>query len=259
MPTWISPLLIALLFTGSSYAQQELTYRVVAEFPHDKQAFTQGLLFHNGMLYESTGLYGRSEVREVELVSGRSLRKQRLSAREFGEGLALVEDQLIQLTWKKGHARRWQLSDFSPLASSPYRFAENRDGWGLCFDGQYLAFSDGTDQLHFLTPDNLQPIRSISVYDQRGLVSHLNELECINNRIYANIWLTDRIVIINPMSGEIEARVDLDNLYPHELRKHSTNVLNGIAWDAAGERLFITGKRWPKLFQIDLEPPGNTQ
>ena len=249
------PLALLLVFHASAPAQQQLKYHVVASFPHDPTAFTQGLLFSAGKLYESTGLYGRSELREVELHSGRVLRKQSLERSDFGEGLALLGTQLVQLTWTSGHGYLWDLRSFRRQGEMPYLFGPNPNaaqGWGLCYNGVELVLSDGSDRLYFLHGASFAPIRSIQVRDAAGPVARLNELECIEGRVYANIWQSDRIVIIDPGSGVVTAQLDLSALYPRRLRRD--NVLNGIAWDAGQRRLFVTGKRWPRLYQLAVVP-----
>ena len=246
---------LLLALHASALAQQQLKYHVVASFPHDPTAFTQGLLFSAGKLYESTGLYGRSELREVELHSGRVLRKRSLERSDFGEGLALLGTQLVQLTWTSGHGYLWDLRSFRKQGRMPYLFGPNpsaAQGWGLCYNGAELVLSDGSDRLYFLHGASFAPIRSIQVRDAAGPVAQLNELECIEGRVYANIWQSDRIAIIDPVSGVVTAQLDLSALYPRRLR--SDNVLNGIAWDAQQRHLFVTGKRWPRLYQLAVVP-----
>lgn len=234
-----------------------LEYRVVQVYPHDSGAFTQGLLYAQGKLYESTGLFGQSELREVDLTTGRVLRKQKLQAEDFGEGLALVGEQLLQLTWTSNHGFIWNRASFSLVGTMPYLFdptaQENtRRGWGLCYNGVQLVLSNGSNKLFFLHAESFQQQKVISVFDENGAVGLLNELECIGDRIMANVWTTDRIVIINPADGRVTANLDLSQLYPLAERKTPQNLLNGIAYDAAEQRLFVTGKRWPRLYQIEL-------
>ncbi len=236
-------------------AQPELHYRVVAVYPHDPSAFTQGLLYSDGKLYESTGNYGHSELREVDLYSGRVLRRRALAAPDFGEGLALLGDRLVQLTWTSGHGYLWDRASFQLIGRMPYRFGAGgraAQGWGLCSDGTELVLSDGTDQLYFLDGVHFAAQRSVRVRDLRGPVKLLNELECIDGRVYANVWRSDRIVIIDPASGRVSAQLNLGDLYPREQRQRPEDVMNGIAWDAQQRRLFVTGKRWPKLYQLML-------
>ncbi len=251
------PLASALAWQPPAGAEQALAHRVVARYPHDRNAFTQGLLYYRGKLYESTGRYGHSELREVELETGRVLRKRRLPATDFGEGLARVAGQLVQLTWPSGHGYRWQLDSFALLGRMPYRFAAGGKaarGWGLCFDGAQLVLSDGSAKLYFLDPRQYRVARQVEVRDASGPVARLNELECVGGQVYANVWPTDTLLVIDAASGRVAARADLGALHPPARRRGDGEVMNGIAWDGAGGRLFVTGKHWPRLFHIELRP-----
>jgi glutamine cyclotransferase len=256
-------LLAILLLAGAASADVvEYDYAVVATYPHDSGAFTQGLLFHNGKLYESTGKYGSSSLREVELSSGRVLRRQLLPRDDFGEGLALVDNTLVQLTWTSGHGYLWDLHSLEPRGKMPLLYrksgrSKDPQPWGLCFDGARLILSDGSDSLFLLDPHSFQPLGAIKVTLRGRPLQRLNELECIDGRVYANIWYSDQIAIINPESGQVEGLVDLSDLYPGQRRQSRHNVLNGIAWDPLDKRLFITGKHWPKLYQIELRAPAD--
>ncbi len=257
MQRWISLFTAGLLYVLplSAPAETRLSWELVESYPHDRGAFTQGLLFHDGKLYESTGRYGQSELREVDLESGRVLRKRRLARSDFGEGLARVGNELVQLTWTSGHAYRWRLQTFELLETLPYQFAQGGKrarGWGLCYNGQQLVLSDGSDQLYFLDPENHAVIRQIGVQRNGRSLSRINELECVNDQVYANIWLRDEIVIIDPQSGKVTASVDLTSLYPKQQRRSADDVLNGIAWDKERKRLFVTGKLWPRIYQIAI-------
>ncbi len=260
MPKWIKPPLLTLavlLLSASATAQQQLTYRVIDSFPHDRNAFTQGLVYFDGKFYESIGLYGRSELREVELNTGRVLRKQRLLPTDFGEGLARVEQQLVQLTWTSGYVYLWDLTSFTELGRMPYRFGDNGEAarsWGLCYDGSKLILSDGSASLYFLDPDNHELLGQVEVRDANGPVPWLNELECIGEQVYANVWRSNRIIVIEAANGQVTASADLTGLYPLEQRRSPKDLMNGIAWDKAGKRLFVTGKNWPKVYHIALEP-----
>lgn len=227
-----------------------MTYEVVNTYPHDPQAFTQGLIFHNGYLYESTGLYGESSLRKVALETGEVLQQVDLPPHYFGEGLTLWGDTLLQLTWLEGTGFIYDLEDFSELG----RFAYATEGWGLTHDGAHLIMSDGSANLYFLNPGDFQVINRVEVTYQGKAVEQLNELEYINGEVFANIWLTDEIVRIDPETGTVKGWIDLRGILPDELRTPSTDVLNGIAYDPDTERLFITGKNWPLLYEIRLVP-----
>ncbi len=226
-----------------------LAHRVVSAYPHDANAFTQGLLFHAGTLFESTGLRGRSRLRRVELESGRVLAERRLPDWAFGEGLALFGDELVQLTWQSGIALRWRLADFAPLGEHRYR----GEGWGLASDGERLWMSDGSDTLTLRDPRSFEIVRRLRVHDAGHPVRRLNELEFIDGALYANVWQSSRIARIEPASGEVSGWIDLSALPGPMYASARIDVLNGIAWDAAGRRLFVTGKLWPRLFGLALE------
>ena len=223
-------------------------YRVVASYPHDPSAFTQGLLFSNGTLFESTGGYGESSVRVVQLESGRVLRQRRLPANRFGEGLALAGERLVQLTWRAGVGYVRDATTLSPLAQ--FRYAG--EGWGLAFHDGHLVMSDGSADLRFLNPGNFAVQRTLRVRDANGPVEKLNELEMVEGDLYANVWQTDRIAIITPTTGLVRGWLDLTGILPLVFHRPETGELNGIAYDSATRRLFVTGKRWARLFEIEL-------
>ncbi len=227
-----------------------MTYEVLNVFPHDPQAFTQGLVYHEGYLYESTGLYGESSLRQVELETGEVLRKIDLSETYFAEGLALYEDRLFQLTWRERTGFIYGLDDFSLLDQFDYQ----TEGWGLTHDGEHLIMSDGTNNLYFLDPNTLQITETVEVTFMGEEIVRLNELEYIRGEIYANIWQTDTIVRIDPTTGDVLGWIDLRGILPEALRTPETDVLNGIAYDPENSRLFVTGKRWPELYEIRLLP-----
>jgi len=227
-----------------------MTYEVLRAYPHDPQAFTQGLIYHDGFLYESTGLYGASSLRKVSLETGDVLLRVDLPPTYFGEGLTLWEDTLLQLTWLEGTGFIYDLENFSELG----RFSYTTEGWGLTHDGTHLIMSDGSATLYFLDPRNFQVINSVKVTYQGEAIESLNELEYINGEVFANIWLTDDIVRIDPATGAVTGWIDLQGILPDELRTPTTDVLNGIAYDPEGERLFVTGKHWPLLYEIRLIP-----
>lgn len=220
-------------------------YRVVNIYPHDPEAFTQGLIFQDDALYEGTGLEGRSSIRKVRLETGEVLRIRRLDPELFGEGITAWDDTLVELTWQSGVAFVYDRATFRPLR----RFRYTGEGWGLTQDGKHLIMSDGSASLRFLDPRSFREVKRIIVRDAGQPVMHLNELEWVRGEILANVWQTDRIARISPSDGRVRAWVDLRGL----LDRHdaaSVDVLNGIAYDAARDRLFVTGKLWPKLFEI---------
>jgi glutaminyl-peptide cyclotransferase len=222
--------------------------QVIQTFPHDPEAFTQGLLFHEGYLYESTGLHGKSSLRKVHLETGQAVKIIPLPERHFGEGLARWKDTLVQLTWQSRVGFIYDLPTLSLMKTRPYPL----EGWGLTEDGHSLIASDGTAQLYFLDPVLLKERKRIVVRDQGLPVAGLNELEFINGEIFANIFLTDRIARIAPDTGEVTGWIDLTGLLPFPDRRPNTDVLNGIAYDRQKDRLLVTGKNWPKLFHIRL-------
>jgi len=226
-------------------------YRVLQAFPHDREAFTQGLVMADGVLYEGTGLNGRSSLRRVELESGAVLQRHTLPDRYFGEGVTVLGSRIFQLTWRSGLAFVY---DRETLALRQ-TFTYPAEGWGLTTDGTHLIASDGTATLRFLEPDSLAEVRRLTVVDQAGPVTRLNELEYVEGRIYANVWQTDRVAIIDAQSGRVTGWLDLGGLLTLEERARPGDVLNGIAYDAPTGRLFVTGKLWPRLFQIELVPP----
>jgi glutamine cyclotransferase len=229
------------------------TYRVIDTFPHDPDAFTQGLVYEApGYFYEGTGMYQASVLRKVKLESGSVVQERILNDQPgenyFGEGVTIWEDEIMQLTWKARTGFVYDKASFAELG----QFTYPTEGWGLTHDGQHLIMSDGTATIHFLDPDTFAEVSSITVTDNDGPVVRLNELEYIQGEIYANVWQTDRIARIDPVTGRVVGWIDLAGLKPEGAR----NVLNGIAYDAAGDRLFVTGKYWPKLFEIELIPQG---
>ncbi len=230
------------------------TYKIVNQYPHDPQAFTQGLVFDNGFLYESTGKKGQSSLRKVELETGKVLQKYDLPNHLFGEGIAIFENKIVQLTWQSHRGFVYDQTTFALKEEFKY----STEGWGLTDDGHQLIMSDGSANLYFLNPETFAEARRIEVIDKENPVSQLNELEYIEGKIYANIWQQDQVAIINPQTGIVEAWLDLTNLLdPSE--KQMAGVLNGIAYDPKGDRLFVTGKNWPKIFEIKkVSLPGNS-
>lgn len=223
-------------------------YQIINSYPHDTNAFTQGLVFHDGFLYESTGIRGKSSLRKVELETGNVLQQYLLPARFFGEGLTLWGNKLIQLTWQRGVGFIYDRGLFNLLNS----FSYSTEGWGITHNNRYLVMSDGSPVLYFLDPETFQPIRTIKVHDRDVLIANLNELEYVKGEIYANIWLTDYIVRVSPETGQVLGWINLEGLLSGADRTPTANVLNGIAYDENQDRLFVTGKYWPKLFEIKL-------
>jgi glutamine cyclotransferase len=226
----------------------EYGFQVVNKYPHDTTAFTQGLVYVDGSLYEGTGQEGHSLVRRVALESGEVLQQKKLPDQFFGEGIAVVGDVLVQLTYKAGTG--FVYDRHSLVVQSSFTYAG--EGWGLTSDGRKLIMSDGTDQLRFLDPTTFLEVGRVSVYDQTGPVRRLNELEYVAGEVYANVWQTDRIVRISPQTGQVVGLIDLGGLLTPEDRTGTEDVLNGIAYDAVGGRLFVTGKWWAKLYEIVL-------
>jgi glutamine cyclotransferase len=230
------------------------SYRVVGKTPHDTAAYTQGLVYAGEVLYESTGLYGQSQVRRVNRASGQVEAATRLGADRFGEGLALLDGRLYQLTWKNMVGYVYDAATLAPLDSFRYQ----GEGWGLTTDGTALIMSDGTARLRFLDPATFAVLREVTVRDHGSPLSQLNELEYVDGSLYANVYQSDWIVRVDPDSGTVLEWIDLAGLLPEGDRTPTTDVLNGIAWDAAAGHLLVTGKRWPWLFalQLDSAPPA---
>lgn len=218
--------------------------------PHDPKAFTQGLIVIKGVFYESTGTYGQSTLREVDVESGKVKRMVSLPANLFGEGLTIWKNRLIQLTWQSFQGRIYDAKSLKFLARFPY----HTEGWGLTQDGKHLISSDGTATLYFLDPESLAPVRSIEVKDNGNAVYNLNELEYINGKIWANIFQSDRIAVIDPDSGRVKAWIDCADLVSRHHSSDMESVLNGIAFDADSGRIYMTGKRWNAVYEIELNP-----
>jgi glutaminyl-peptide cyclotransferase len=218
---------------------------VVHVYPHDRTAFTQGLIFREGFFYESTGLNGRSSLRKVEPNTGKVVQQRSVDARYFAEGLTDWGNQLLQLTWSSNVGFVYDLASFEPRRS----FAYAGEGWGLTHDAASLIMSDGSSELRFIDPGTLKEQRRVKVLDRQMEVRSLNELEFVRGRIYANVWLTDRIAVIEPQSGIVTAWIDMSGVYQRP-GPPGDDVLNGIAYDAATDRLFVTGKLWPNIFEI---------
>jgi glutamine cyclotransferase len=245
----LAGILLARLAGAEIPAPAEIDYSIVATYPHDPGAFTQGLVYAGGALYESTGLHGRSSVRRVDLKSGTPLTIRPVPGQFFAEGLTAFGDRLIQLTWRSGTGFVYARGDLRLLGE--FRYAT--DGWGLTQDGSHLIMSDGSATLYFLDPDRFTEVRRIQVRDHRGPVRYLNELEFVGGDIYANVWRSPRILRIDPDSGWVTGSIDLSPLVARMSREPSTDVLNGIAYIPGSGRLLVTGKQWPALYAIELD------
>ena len=241
---------IALVLTAAALAHAADTYHVVHAYPHDQQAFTQGLVYVNGHLYESTGIEGRSSLREVDLETGRILQFHVVPDQYFAEGLTDWKNMLIQLTWQSHVAFVYDRATFRLLRTLHY----DGEGWGLTHDTKSLILSDGTATLRFFDPETFHEVRRITVKDSGKPVTQLNELEYIHGEIYANIWHSDRIARISSATGRVLGWIDLKGLMPRDQLSNDEAVLNGIAYDTAHDRLFVTGKLWPKVFEVTIIP-----
>jgi glutaminyl-peptide cyclotransferase len=234
---------------GKAPAMVRYTYEVVAVWPHDRSAFTQGLVFRNGSFLESTGLYGESTLREVEVTTGRVLKQVPLSREYFAEGLAVVGDKAYQLTWQNHKVFVYAADTFQRVGEFDYP----GEGWGLATDGRQLILSDGTNRIRFVDPATFAVVRTVDVAMAGKPLSQLNELEYINGEIFANVWQTDLVVRIDPTNGVVRGVIDFAGLLSPLDRRRDTDVLNGIAYDASTDRLFVTGKRWPSIFEVRLK------
>lgn len=237
----------------STLVPEKLKYSVQSTFNHDTSSYTQGLEFHNGFLYESDGLTGESSIRKTEISTGKVLQLTKISDEIFAEGITIVGDKIFMLTYRNAINLEFELNSLMLIRQFPVQY--QREGWGLCNDGKVIYSTDGTNSIYILNKDTYMQERAIEVYDHKGPVNELNELEFVDGMIYANIYNSSRIVIIDPTTGQVKAEVDLSNLYPDSrrtMKDFEGFVLNGIAWDSKGKRLFVTGKKWDKLFQIKL-------
>ncbi len=237
---------------GSQSDQTEpinYTYKVLNTYPHDINSFTEGLVYQDGFLYESTGLNGNSTLRREELETGKALQLYSLPSQYFGEGITIYGDKIVQLTWQSQVGFIYNKTTFQLLDEFTYP----TEGWGITNNGTSLIMSDGSATLYFLNPDTFERTGQIQVHDGNTSIAMLNELEFINGDVYANVWLTDRIAIINIQSGQVKGWVNLAGLSTNAISS-SDDVLNGIAYDSVGQRLFVTGKRWSQLFEIELIP-----
>ena len=224
------------------------SYEVIHVYHHDPDAFTQGLVYENGFLYEGTGLYEHSSLRKVELKTGKVLQVREVPDWFFCEGVTIFKNKIFQLTWQSKIGFVYDKNSFNLLKEFHYSY----EGWGITHDGKCLIISDGTSIIHFLNPDTFEEIRQIDVHENDISITRINELEYIKGEIYANIWQTDRIARIDPLSGQILGWIDLKGILNDSILSKKVDVLNGIAYDAINERLFVTGKFWPNIFEIKL-------
>jgi glutamine cyclotransferase len=239
--------IILMLNPSYNVKPKEYSYIVISTYPHDKNAFTQGLLFDDGVLYESTGLYGSSSIRRIKLETGEVLQTHELPSQYFGEGITVFDNKIIQLTWQSNKGFVYDKASFELLQTFDYL----TEGWGIACDGSRLIMSDGTSNLYFLNTETFQRMGQIEVYDTGGPVDRLNELEYVEGYVYANVWLEEKIAIINPQTGQVEGWINMKGLQNKE-NQDLNDVFNGIAYDSKAERLFVTGKRWPQLFEIKI-------
>ncbi|TAL69590.1 MAG: glutaminyl-peptide cyclotransferase [Bacteroidetes bacterium] len=232
----------------SDVVPKKYGYKVIHSYPHDREAFTQGLFYDKGSLFEGTGQESGSSLREVELETGKVLRQLNLSSSLFGEGITLYGEKIYQVTWTSKVGFVYDKSTFKLINKIYYQ----TQGWGLTTIKDQIVMSDGSNVIYFFEPETFTVVSRIEVYNNREKVDSLNELEYINGEIWANIWMSDRIARIDPASGKVLGYIDLKGILPESEQNHDTDVLNGIAYDQDGGRIFITGKKWPKLYEIRL-------
>ncbi|TAE35176.1 MAG: glutaminyl-peptide cyclotransferase [Sphingobacteriales bacterium] len=235
------------IIVGSAKIPANYSFKIIHTYPHDTASYTEGLEYHNGFLYESDGEYGASSLRKTT-IEGKVLQKTDLPAKYFGEGIAIIGNKIIQLTYKEGLGLVYDKNTFKLLSTFPYNHTV--EGWGLAYNGTTIYNTDGSNKIYKLNNSTYQSIGFIEVYDDKGPVTQLNELEWVNGKLYANIYTSDLVAIINPQTGEVEAYINLITLPKGNVQDENNDVLNGIAYDAQGKRLFVTGKKWPTLFQI---------
>ena len=248
MRTVFTIILMSLLVLSCADAQvKEYSLEVVAEYPHDTESYTQGLFFHDGQMYESTGLHGRSTFRKVDMQTGQALKRLDFDNKYFVEGSVMWKGNLYILTWETKLAFVYDAETLEYKSTWKYP----REGWGITTDGKQLIASDGSATLYFMD-GNFAPLRKVTVKLDGRPVRYLNELEYIDGKIWANVYMTDTIVIINPKDGKVEGLIDCTGLLPRNLYKPSTDVLNGIAYDKKSDKIYLTGKNWPKLYEVRI-------
>ncbi len=246
---YIRILLVLTLAAGTASSVPRYGYTIEDVLPHNISSYTQGFFYHDGSFYESTGQYGRSMIAKVDVSTGRVLQSHALERRYFGEGACILNGLIYQLTWTERTCFIYDASTFTLLGTRRY----NREGWGLTTDGKDLIMSDGTSTLFYLDPDTLTDKKSVHVTQDGKAVSNLNELEYIEGEIWANIYLSDQVVRIDPVTGKVTGVIDLKGILPVSLRKPTTDVLNGIAYDPKTKSIWITGKYWPRVYKISLK------
>lgn len=240
-------------------AQKVKNYKVVVEesYPHDRNAYTQGLFFHDNTLFETTGQYGQSSIRKVDLKSGRVLSYASVERKYFLEGSCILGNKLYVLTWMENSCLVYDIPTSGANSKSSFNkvgeFRYASEGWGLTTDGKHLIMSDGTDKIYFRDPNTFMILKEIKITINGKKLQYINELEYIDGKIWANVYTTDSIVIIDPKSGDVEGLIDCRNLLPYSMRSPNTDVLNGIAWNPKDKSLYLTGKNWPKLFKVTLK------
>ena len=254
--TFRAAAILVLVTAAIATAQPADTYQVVRTYPHDAQAFTQGLIYLDGHLYESTGLKGQSSLRMEDLETGKVVKMIKIDPTVFGEGITMIGNKIIQLTYREHKGYVYDKDSFNLL--STFNYTVGKEGWGLTFDGNKVYNSDGTNRVWFLNKDNYNPTGFIDVYDDKNEIDSVNELEYIDGKLYANVYQRDTILVIDPKTGAVLQRVDMKNIWPKKDRPagfdNDNNVLNGIAWDEKGKRLLITGKDWPHIYQVKFVP-----
>ena len=234
---------------NSNIKPQKLSYKINKIYPHSRNSYTQGLIYENGFFYESSGEYGKSALRKVKLETGETINLDNLENNYFGEGLALYKNKLYQVTWREHTAFVYDKQTFKLERKFNYDITE---GWGLECDGTNFLMTDGSNIIYFLDPTYFSEVGRIEVMDDKGEVDNLNELELIDGKLFANVYMTDRVVMIDPKTGIVESEIDFSGLLPKADYTETTNVLNGIAYNKSSKHLYITGKNWPKLFEIEL-------
>ena len=238
----------------SKIIPQEYGYEIIKKFPHDTSSYTEGFEFHDGVFYESVGDYGHSRLLKVDVNTGKSLQQATVDSLFFAEGMTIIGDKILQLTYKEGVAFVYDKATFKKLQTIPYTAAQQ--GWGMYFDGSKILTTDGSNNIYFLDKNTYQKIGGIQVYDDKGPIPELNELEIVDGKIYVNVYTQNYFLIVDEKTGAVEGKVDLTGLLPNNYFKTDyaigNNVLNGIAYDKVGERLFVTGKKWPNVFQIKI-------
>lgn len=240
---------VSQLLVLSDIIPQNYSYNVVNVYPHDIGAYTQGFEYYEGYFYEGTGQYNESSIRKSDIATARILKARNLPGDLFGEGITILNNKIYQVTYRSQLGFVYDLNSFEILQKIYYK---NQEGWGLTNDGKYVIMSDGTNNIYFMDPEYFHVLKKIEVMDNKGPVNAINELEWIDGKIWANRYLTDEIVIIDPGSGKVEGKLDLTGILAKEDRHAKIDVLNGIAWDKEKQRLFITGKYWPKVFEIKV-------